>query len=142
MINPQKTTVFDCELRNISQLETSDGFKFSSFINDSWLSNAIKRIYYIYDIPEGEERGAHGHKQLEQLIIAVNGNFELHLNDGKNNLVVELNSRNKAFYIVPGIWRDLRKFSANAVCLVLASREYEASDYIRDYQTYLDFKKI
>ncbi len=100
----------------------------------------VKRAYYLYDIPGGEERGAHAHKELSQLIIAASGSFDVVLDDGKVKRTFTLNRPYQGLLVVPGIWRELRDFSSGSVCLVLASMLYQAEDYIRDYDAYLKYK--
>ncbi len=100
----------------------------------------VRRVYYLYDVPGGESRGAHAHKQLEQLIMAVSGSFRVTLDDGTQKRSFELKRPYEALYVKSGIWRDLDDFSSGSVCLVLASRPYEAEDYIRDYQEFLDYR--
>ena len=102
----------------------------------------VKRIYYLYDIPGGESRGAHAHRGLSQLIVAASGSFRVNLDDGKVKRSFILNRPYQGLYIKPGIWRDLDDFSSGAVCMVLASEVYSKDDYIRDYQEFLDFKNI
>ena len=102
----------------------------------------IKRIYYLYDVPSGESRGAHAHKELQQLIIAANGSFTITLDDGKNKKAFMLNRPYQGLYVVPGIWRDLDDFSSGAVLLCLASEHYDAADYIRDYDEFLKYKGV
>ena len=99
----------------------------------------IKRIYYIYDIPEGVERGSHAHRNLHQLIIAVSGSFDIVLDDGINKRLFHMNRSHFGLYVCPMIWRTLNNFSSGAVCLVLASEFYDENDYIRSFS---DFKKI
>ena len=96
----------------------------------------LKRIYYLYDVPGGAERGGHAHKDLQQLIVAASGCFDVVLDDGKNRKVVELNRPYYGLYIVPGIWREIINFSSGAICLVLASQKYDKDDYIRDYNQF------
>jgi len=96
----------------------------------------IKRVYYIYGIPGGQARGAHAHKQLEQLVIAVAGSFEIVLDDGKSVMTTLLDDPSKALLIPRMIWRSLQNFSKDAVCLVLASALYDESDYYRNYEEY------
>jgi len=100
----------------------------------------VARVYYLYDVPGGSERGGHAHKSLEQLIIAASGSFDVVIDDGKNKKVVELNRPYFALYVKPGIWREIINFSSGAICLVLASEKYNPEDYIRDYSEFLRFK--
>lgn len=100
----------------------------------------LQRVYYLYDIPGGEERGGHAHKKLQQWIIAVSGSFDVVLNDGENKKIVHLNRPYQALKIVPGIWRELNNFSSGSICLVLASEKYDESDYIRDFQEFIECK--
>ncbi|SFH28197.1 sugar 3,4-ketoisomerase [Pedobacter insulae] len=93
----------------------------------------IKRIYYLYDVPGGETRGGHAHKELQQLIIAASGSFDVVLDDGKNKRTITLNRPNFGLYVTPLIWRELINFSSGAVLLVLASLNFSEDDYIRDY---------
>lgn len=102
----------------------------------------IKRLYYLYDIPAGMNRGGHAHKRLFQLVVAASGAFELLLDDGQNKKVVSLNRPDYGLLIVPGIWREMFEFSSGAVCLVLASEKYEENDYIRNYQEFIDFRRL
>jgi len=97
----------------------------------------IKRIYYLYDVPGGSERGGHAHRCLHQLIIAMAGSFDVHLDDGSSKKTFHLNRSYYGLYVSPMIWRTLDNFSSGAVCLVLASNFYSESDYIRDYNVYL-----
>lgn len=98
----------------------------------------IARVYYLYDVPGGESRGGHAHKALHQVIIAINGSFNVEIDDGLNKKSVQLCRANEGLYIVPGIWRELTNFTSGSVCLVLASRPYEESDYYRDYGQFLN----
>ena len=101
----------------------------------------VKRVYYLYDVPGGESRGSHAHKELEQLIIAASGSFKVTLDDGKNKRSFFLNRPYQGLYVKPGMWRDLEDFSSGAVCMVLASEVYQAEDYIRDYEEFLRFRE-
>ena len=100
----------------------------------------IKRVFYIYDIPGGEDRGAHAHKEFHQFLIAASGSFEIELNDGTTMRTVMLNRPYFGLHIPPGIWAAEKGFSSGAICLALTSHAYDAKDYIRDYQEYLNFK--
>jgi len=97
----------------------------------------IKRVYYLYDVPGGAERGGHAHKALNQLIIAMSGSFDVVLDDGKNKKRVHLNRSYSGLFVCPMIWRELDNFSSGSVCMVLASNVYDESDYYRDYSAFI-----
>lgn len=99
----------------------------------------IKRVYYLYDVPGGAERGSHAHKELHQLIIAMSGSFDVVLSDGESKKRFHLNRSYLGLYLPPGIWRTLDNFSSGSVCMVLASQKYNELDYIRDYNDYLTY---
>jgi hypothetical protein len=100
----------------------------------------IKRLYYIYDIPGGESRGAHAHKDLQQLIIAASGSFDITLDDGKIKRTFNLSRPYLGLYMPSGLWRELYNFSSGAICLVIASHKFEKNDYIYDYKTFKRLK--
>jgi len=100
----------------------------------------IKRVYYLYDVPGGESRGGHAHRELEQVIIAANGSFDLILDDSEQRERVQLNRSYCGIYTPPGVWRELENFSSGSVCLVLASEYYCGEDYIRDYDEFVKWK--
>ena len=97
----------------------------------------MNRVFYLYDIPGGESRGAHAHKVCHQFLIAASGAFEVLLNDGKTQRQVMLNRPNQGLHIPPGIWASEINFSSGSICLVLASHPYDEKDYIREYEDYL-----
>lgn len=97
----------------------------------------IRRVYYLYDVPGGAERGGHAHKALHEFIIAISGSFDVVLDDGSHKKRFHLNRSYFGLYICPMIWRELDNFSSGAVCMVLASDFYDESDYLRDYDAYL-----
>lgn len=97
----------------------------------------IKRIYYLYDVPDGAERGGHAHKALHQLIIALSGSFDILLDDGHSKKLITLDRGNQGLYVCPMIWREITNFTSGAVCLVLASDYYDESDYYRNYESFL-----
>jgi len=97
----------------------------------------IRRVYYLYDVPGGSERGGHAHKNLQQLIIAMSGSFDVVLNDGHRQKRIHLNRSYHGLYVCPMIWRELDNFSSGSVCMVLASSLFSEDDYIRDYASYL-----
>lgn len=98
----------------------------------------IRRVYYLYDVPGGAERGGHAHKGLHQLIIAMSGSFDIHLDDGFGRKTIHLNRSYTGLYVCPMIWREIDNFSSGAVCMVLASDFYDESDYYRDYAQFLE----
>jgi dTDP-4-dehydrorhamnose 3,5-epimerase-like enzyme len=102
----------------------------------------VKRVYYLYDVPGGMDRGGHAHKDLSQLIVAAGGSFDVVLDDGKRKKTFTLNRPYKGLLIVPGIWRELVNFSSGSNCLVLASENYSEKDYIREYVEFTRYKKL
>ena len=101
----------------------------------------IQRVYYLYDTPGGAERGGHAHKELQQLIVAMSGSFDVILNDGREKKRFHLNRSYYGLYVCPMIWRELDNFSSGSVCMVLASNFYDESDYFRDFQEFLKASK-
>lgn len=97
----------------------------------------IRRVYYLYDIPGGEERGGHAHKALHQLIIAMSGSFDIRLDDGRAKKTVHMNRSYYGLYVCPMIWREIDNFSSGAVCMALASELYDEADYYRDYRQFI-----
>ena len=97
----------------------------------------IKRVYYLYDVPGGSERGGHAHKALQQLIVAMSGSFDVVLDDGNKKRRYHLNRSYLGIYVCPMIWRELDNFSSGSVCMVLASNRYDEDDYYRDYADFL-----
>jgi hypothetical protein len=134
-----KSTIYGCNIIELNKIHNRSG-NITSVEGKVNIPFEIKRIYYLYDVPGGAERGGHAHKDLEQLIIAASGCFDVMLDDGTNKKVVELNRPYYGLYVVPGIWRELINFSSGAICLVMASRKYEKDDYIRDYNLFKSIK--
>lgn len=102
---------------------------------------AIQRVYYLYDVPGGAERGGHGHKELHQLIIAMSGSFDVTVDDGHQRAKHHLNRSYYGLYIPPMMWREIDNFSSGSVCLVLASHLYDENDYYRDYDKFVEAVK-
>lgn len=138
-MNKEKTTVYDCTMIELSKNHREKG-NLTVVQNEKEIPFDVKRCYYLYDVPGGEERGGHSHKQLKQLIIAASGSFDVRLDDGLVKRTFTLNRPYQGLLVVPGIWRDLDNFSSGSVCLVLASEVYQKEDYIRDYNEFLEWK--
>ncbi len=123
------------KLINIPKIEDPRGNL--SVIEHEVVPFDIKRVYYLYDVPAGAERGGHAHKKLQQFLVALSGSFDVLLNDGKVEKTVTLNKPFEGLLISKGIWRELKNFSSGAVCLVVASAVFEEADYIRDFEDFL-----
>lgn len=137
----QKTRVYECSIIELPQLINRSG-NITPVVSSSEIPFSIKRVYYLYDVPGGESRGGHAHIELQQLLVAASGSFDVVLDDGKIKRTVSLNRPNFGLHIRPGIWRELTNFSSGSVLLVLASLPYSESDYIRGYSEFVDFKKM
>jgi dTDP-4-dehydrorhamnose 3,5-epimerase-like enzyme len=133
------SSIYDCCIIELNKIHNRSGniTAIEGILNVPF---DIKRVYYLYDVPGGAERGGHAHKELQQLIVAASGSFDVVLDDGKNKKVVELNRPYYGLYIVPGIWRELINFSSGAISLVLASNKYDKNDYLRNYEDFLNFR--
>ena len=129
-------SINDCKISDLPKIHDPRGNL--TFIEaNSHIPFDIKRVYYLYDVPGGTERGGHAHKELHQLIIAMSGSFDVILDDGKDKKRVHLNRSYIGLYVCPMIWRELDNFSSGAVCLVLASNRYDEVDYYRDYAEFM-----
>lgn len=133
-----KKTVFDCSIIELPRIQNRSG-NITAIENNIEIPFDAKRIFYLYDIPGGESRGAHAHKDLHQFLVAASGSFEVQLDDGKVKKTVMLNQPYRGLHIPRGIWASEVNFSSGAICLVLASHEYDEQDYIRDYNEYLKY---
>lgn len=133
-------TVFECGLLSLEKNHEPEG-NLTYVYNKVHIPFEVKRVFYSYDIPGGESRGAHAHKECHQLLIAASGSFEVVLDDGVNRRTVLLNRPFYGLHVPPGIWAEEQGFSSGSICLVLASHPYEDADYIRDYDEYLKFVK-
>lgn len=136
----KKSSVYDCTIVELDKHHHTKG-NISVVENCKDIPFNIKRTYYLYDVPGGESRGGHAHKELSQLIIAASGSFTVTLDDGNVKRTFLLNRPYQGLYVVPGIWRTLDDFSSGSVCLVLASHKYDEADYFRNYEEYLMYKK-
>ena len=112
-----------------------------SVIENQTLPFEFKRVYYLYDVPSGAERGGHSHVEQKEFLIALSGSFDVVLNDGIEKKTITLNKPFEGLLINPGIWRELNNFSSGSVCLVIASAVFDESDYIREFDEFIDYKK-
>ena len=115
---------------NLSYIESTNHIPFE-----------IKRVYYLYDVPSGAKRGGHAHKELEEIIIALSGSFDVIVDDGFEKKSFFLNRPHYGLFIPAGVWRTIENFSSNSVAILLASEFYQENDYIRNYQVFKKFKK-
>ena len=134
-----KISVSDCSVIELPKIENRSG-NLTSIQNSIEIPFDIKRIFYLYDIPGGKDRGAHAHIECHQFLIAGSGSFDVLLDDGKSKKLVTLNQPYKGLHIPPGIWASEINFSSGSICLVLASHKYDEEDYIRNYKDYLKIK--
>ncbi len=123
------------EIIDIPKIEDPEGN--IAVVENSTIPFEIKRVYYLYDIPSSAKRGGHAHRNLQQILIAISGSFDVVLKDGNSTKTVVLNKPNKGLLIKNNTWRELENFSSGAVCLVLASDVFMEEDYIRDFDTFL-----
>ena len=135
----KKISVFDCSIIELPRIQNREG-NITPVSNSEEVPFDIKRVFYIYDIPGGEDRGAHAHIDCHQFLIAASGSFEIELDDGKLKRTVVLNRPYYGLHIPPGIWAAEKGFSSGAICLVLASHLYDEKDYIRNYNNFLKSK--
>ena len=137
--NAQTNSIDDCTTIEL-EINHRDKGNITVIENNNTVLFATERVYYLYDVPGGEKRGGHAHKDLYQLMIAAGGSFDIELNDGKNTKTITLNRPYNGLLIKPGIWREIKNFSSGSTCLVLASLKYDESDYIRDYNEFTKYK--
>ena len=134
-----KTSIYDCCVIELNKVHNRSG-NITAIEGNIDIPFYVERVYYLYDVPGGAERGGHAHRNLQQLIVAASGCFDVVVDDGKNRKVVELNRPYYGLHIVPGIWREIINFSSGAICLVLASDKYDKEDYIREYINFRAYK--
>ncbi len=133
-----KLTVYNCDLITLSKIHDRKG-NLTSIENTVEIPFDVKRVFYLYDIPGGESRGGHAHKECHQFLVAASGAFEVLLNDGRTQRTISLNRPNVGLHIPPGIWASEINFSSGAICLVLASHTYNEEDYIRDLDEFKNY---
>lgn len=136
----KSTTVFDCTIIELPKNHQVNG-NITAVNNQKEIPFDIQRVYYLYDVPGGEARGGHAHLELQQLIVAASGSFDLTVDDGKTKRTFQLNRPYQGVLMPPGLWRELNNFSSGSICLVLASNPYDAKDYILDYHEFLNYKR-
>lgn len=137
----KRPTVYDCSVIELPKNHDPEG-NLTPVYSNVHVPFDIKRVFYLYDIPGGESRGAHAHKKCHQFLVAASGAFEVVLDDGINKRTVTLNRPFFGLHVPPGIWASEQGFSSGSVCLVLASEKYEESDYIRNYEDFLEYRKL
>jgi WxcM-like, C-terminal len=133
-----KISITDCKLISLPKIGDRTG-QITAVNNNVEIPFEINRVFYLYDIPAGEDRGAHAHKECHQFLVAASGAFEVEVDDGTNKKTFSLNQPNLGLHVPPGIWAAELNFSSGSICLVLASHPYQENDYIRDYQTFLNY---
>ena len=131
-------SVYNCSIFELPKIKNRAG-NITPVHNEVEIPFSVKRVFYLYDIPGGESRGAHAHKECHQFLIAASGSFEVLLDDGKTKRQVQLNMPYIGLHIPPGIWASEVNFSSGSVCLVLASHHYDEQDYLRSYDEYLKY---
>ncbi len=132
------STLQNCNIIPIPKIQEPRGNL--SVIEKDSIPFEIKRVYYLYDVPAGSERGGHAHKNLQQFLVALSGSFDVVLHDGTATKIVTLNKPFEGLLISNGIWRELKNFSSGSVCLVLASSVFSEEDYIRNFDAFLNYK--
>lgn len=135
MVGEIKNSIYNCSIIQLPKIHNRAG-NITALENNVTVPFEVKRVYYLYDIPGGEDRGGHAHKELQQFIVAVSGAFDVLLDDGTNKKIIHLDRPYIGLHIVPGIWRELLNFSSGSVCLVLASHIYSEKDYLRKYDEF------
>ena len=133
------STVFDCSMISLPINHQANG-NLTAVSNGIQVPFDVKRVYYLYDVPGGFSRGGHGHLELQQLIVALSGSFDITVDDGKVKRTFHLSRPNMGLYMPSGLWRELDNFSSGSICFVLASIEYDEKDYFRDYDKFVAWK--
>jgi dTDP-4-dehydrorhamnose 3,5-epimerase-like enzyme len=129
-------SIENCKILQLPRIEDPRG-NLTFIESNRHIPFDIKRVYYLYDVPGGAERGGHAHKALHQMIIAIAGSFSIHLDDGFNKETIHMNRGYSGLYVCPMIWREIDNFSSGAVCLVLASDYYDEADYFRNRDDFI-----
>lgn len=135
------STVFDCSMISLPINHQANG-NLTAVSNGVQVPFDVKRVYYLYDVPGGFSRGGHGHLELQQLIVALSGSFDITVDDGKVKRTFHLSRPNMGLFMPSGLWRELDNFSSGSICFVLASIEYDEKDYFRDYDKFVAWKSL
>ena len=135
-IGASRASLRDCKIIDLPQIIDPRG-NLTFIEGERHIPFEIQRVFYLYDVPGGAERGGHAHKALHQFIIAMSGSFDVILDDGTQKERFHLNRSHYGLYVCPMIWRELSNFSSGSVCVALASNLYDEADYYRDYQAFL-----
>ena len=133
------STVFDCNILQLPRIYNPSG-SITAVNSNKELPFTIQRVYYLFDVPGGEGRGGHAHKDLQQLIVAASGSFDIIIDDGNVKRTFHLSRPYMGLYMPSGLWRELDNFSSGSICLVLASTVYDEADYMRDYTAFKEWK--
>jgi len=137
----KRVTIYDCSIIEIPKIRNRSG-NISVIEGLKNLPFEPSRVFYLFDIPAGEGRGGHSHKECHQFVVSASGSFEVLLDDGVNKKTIALNRPFCGLHIPPGIWAQELNFSSGAICLVLASKKYNSEDYIRDYVEFIKWKSL
>jgi len=131
----KKSTVFECTLLQLDKNHQLKG-NLTAITNGQQVPFDVKRVYYLYDIPGGLNRGGHAHVALQQFVVALSGSFDITLDDGSSKRTFQLSRPNVGLLLPAGLWRELSNFSSGSICMVLASEAYDEADYMRNYQDF------
>ncbi|MBC8146625.1 MAG: WxcM-like domain-containing protein [Bacteroidetes bacterium] len=134
------TTIKDCKIIKLPVIKSKRKGSITPIYNSVQIPFDIQRVYYLYDVPAGSERGGHAHKELQQLIIAASGSFDVVMNDGIKEKIFNLNRPSYGLFVPRMMWRELKNFSGGGICLVLASLSYDENDYFRNYNEFIQVK--
>lgn len=136
----KERSVFDCTLITFDKNHQIKG-NLTVVTNSNQIPFDVKRIYYLYDVPGGLNRGGHAHLELQQLVVALSGSFDITLDDGNAKRTFQLSRPNMGLLVPSGLWRELNNFSSGSICIVLASELYSEKDYLRDYNEFIKYKR-
>ena len=136
------TSINDCKLVHLPLISADRKGNLTFVYEDDHIPFKLNRVYYLYDVPGGTDRGGHAHMEMQEILISVSGSFDVQLNDGQNTKTLNLSRPNYGLYVPKLIWIELKNFSSGCVCLVLASSLYDSDSYIHDFHRFLNYKKL